>query len=107
MIPLYDRLVSIIRSTAYEHAQNKLMACSDREIAIALLYTKDEEKDFIFSLIAKSKSMRIKEELRLLKRVKVTYEQYTLIISMLIKRFEGNGERLQSRSYLKPRKKYR
>ena len=107
MSPLHDKFISLIRGMTYENAQNKLMACTDREIAVVMLHMEENERDFIFSFLAHSKSGRIKEEIRLLKKTKVTYEQYTLILSRLIKRLKGNGEGPQRRSYLKPRKKYR
>ncbi|MBN2444361.1 MAG: hypothetical protein JXJ04_23565 [Spirochaetales bacterium] len=84
-------------------AQNILMASADREIAIALLYLEDTDKEFVFSFIAASKEDRIKEEMRLLKKTKITDERYRLILSRLINRLKGKGEGPHRRSYFKPR----
>jgi hypothetical protein len=101
---LESTLLSILRNMTHVDAQNKLMACTDREIAVAILYMNDDNREFIFTFLAQSKIERINEEIKVLKKKKITDERYRKIITRLIKHLKGEGSDPRGRSYFKPRK---
>lgn len=104
MISLETTFLSLLRNMTHVTTQNKLMACTDREIAAAMLYMDDVNREYVFSFLARSKEERIKEEIRLLKKTRITNEQYRKILSRLTKHINGEGSGPQQRSYFKPRK---
>ena len=103
MITLINDLISIIKATPKIYTQNKLMGCTDREIALLMLYMNDAEKNYIYSLIAPSKSERIKQEIILLKRIKIADNVKKSVYVRLIDRFKGGNYKPGPTSYIKPR----
>ena len=104
MTSLQTTFLSLLRNMTHVMTQNKLMACTDREIAVAMLHMDDVDREYVFSFLARSKEERIKEEIRLLKKTRITKEHYRKILLKLIKQIKGEGSGPQSRSYFKPRK---
>jgi len=95
--------VTVLQKMTPVDAQNKLMGCTDREIAVAMLQMNDTDMDFIFSLIAPSKGERIRQETKLLKKNRVSDNTRKTILKRLFRKFEGNQDPHERRSYFKPR----
>ena len=80
------------------------MRVSDREIALAMMYMEDRDRGYLFSLLSQKKVSRIREELTLHSRLRITYDQYNKAVSAIIEALESGGKSGQLKSYLRPRK---
>lgn len=100
---LVNQFISLLKGMTRVNTQNKLMGFKDREIAVAMLQMNDGDKDFIFSHLAGSKIDRIGQEIRLLKKNRVSDTVRKMILMRLIKCLEGEQKKPERRSYFKPR----
>ncbi|MBN1410655.1 MAG: hypothetical protein JW969_07405 [Spirochaetales bacterium] len=98
-----DQLVAFIKSMKKIDAHNTLMVIGDRELAISMLYMKDEDRNHILALVSKEKSRRIQDELVLNERLDIRYGQYRMAIDHVIKAMKSKGDRYSLKSYLRPR----
>ena len=96
------RLVRRVRSLPKVRVQNGLMRAGDREIALSMMYMEDTDRAFFFSRLPQAKVKRIKEELALQSRLRITYDQYVKAIETVIKGVESNRGGTSFRSYLRP-----
>ncbi|MBN2536522.1 MAG: hypothetical protein JXB88_26805 [Spirochaetales bacterium] len=99
---LVKKFISLLQEMPHVNAQNHLMGFKDREIAVVMLHMSDDDKDFVFSFLAGSKIDRIRQEIRLLKKTKVSDSIREMIFSRLIKCLEGEKKKPERRSYFKP-----
>lgn len=104
MVALVHKLILLLQNMTHVNAQNKLMGFKDREIAVAMLVMNDDDKDFVFSFIAGAKTNRIQQEIRLLKKTRVSDATRTIILKRLIKALEGEDKNQERRSYFRPRR---
>ena len=63
-----DNLINQIRKTHKISIQNKLMGIKDREIALSMIYMKNFDRNYLFSMLSPVKSKRIHEELKMYNR---------------------------------------
>ncbi|MBT3275300.1 MAG: hypothetical protein HN368_19250 [Spirochaetales bacterium] len=82
--------------------QNCLMRIGDRAIALAMMYMEDPDRGYIFTLLPAPKAERIREELALHNRLKITYEQYQAGITVLIDGLDRERGGGTFRSYIRP-----
>jgi hypothetical protein len=83
--------------------QNRLMRASDREIALAMMYMEDRDRNRIISHLGKRKGSRVQEELDYQSRLAVTYEQYRVAVSRILDLLRNEGNTESVRSYIRPR----
>jgi len=97
-----DKLVRRIRSLPRVAVQNSLMRVGDRQIALSMMFMEDADREFIFSVLPIAKVKRIREELKLQRRLKITYDQYKKSVAIVyqgVMRDRGNDT---TRSYIRP-----
>jgi len=82
--------------------QNRLMATSDRDVALALLYFTTEERRPILDAVSLRKRQRIEEEILLQERLRITRKHYEAAASQLIRALQQNTSQHSRRSYLRP-----
>ena len=100
-------LVRKLGSLSKVVVQNRLMRVSDREIALSMMYMEDADRGRIFSILAPKKVVRIREELALISRLRVTYEQYSKAISSVTSVVEGEARETGLKSHIRPMPKGR
>ncbi len=98
----HEQLLSLIRKLPATEVQNKLMAATDRELALSLMYVQEGDRNFVLSYVGKQKMDRTREELRLQEQVRITYAQYARSIANVIDRLRSAGPRDSMKSYLRP-----
>lgn len=99
------RLMALLRGLSAVEAQNRLMAMTDREIALCMLYMSAGDRSFIGSLLAPAKARRIEEERRLHRRLAIRGDQYRKTVENVIVKVGGEGRAEGFRSYIRPRKR--
>ena len=67
-----ELLLRRARTLPRVRVQNSLMRAGDREIALSMMYMEDRDRGFLFSLLPAAKARRVREELTLQGRLKVT-----------------------------------
>lgn len=95
------RLLKLLRSLPASDVQNRLMRITDREIAVALLYLVDEERNYVLSFLGGAKKRRVEEEIEYTDRMRIRYPQYRIMIESVIEQLGGTGGG-PVRSYLRP-----
>ena len=96
-----SELLKIIKSLPKAELQNSLMRISDRDLAVSLQYIKYDDRQLIFKQLGPIKAQRVGSELLLLKRVRLGYKEYRMIIETVIARIKG-GRNKGFKSYLRP-----
>ncbi len=99
-----DRLIERIRRLPKVQVQNTLMRLTDREIALSMRFMEDRDRSFVFSLLPGGKADRIREELKLHTRLRITMDQYQRVVGSLQQQLAGTGARESTRSYIRPRR---
>lgn len=98
------RLLSLAASLPREVAQNRLMRIADRELAVAMMFMDDRERERLLLLLAPAKARRVREELVIQKHITVSYDQYLVMVDHAIGVIENEGRSESLRSYLRPRR---
>jgi flagellar motor switch protein FliG len=60
---LQKQLIQLVETRPATQIQNRLMACPDRRLAIALLGMDEDAIDRIISVVSETKARRVREEL--------------------------------------------
>ena len=82
--------------------QNRLMATSDRDIALALLYFSNTDREAVLSAVSRAKRARVEDEILLQKRLRISRKHYEMAVAGLIRALEQNSAQSSSRGYLRP-----
>ncbi len=82
--------------------QNRLMRSCDRQIALSMMFMAEDDRAFLLSLLPAAKVRRIREELQLQNRLKITYDQYKKAVTALIEGVMSDRAGDSVRSYLRP-----
>ncbi len=80
------------------------MRLNDREIALTMRFMSDDDKEYVYALIPKGKASRIRDELVLHTRLRITMEQYQRVVDSLLQQLSGTRSRENTRSYIRPRR---
>lgn len=97
-----EQLVRRARALPRVRVQNGLMRAGDREIALSMMYMDDRDRTFFFSLLPAAKVKRIREELTLQQRLKITYDQYRKAITALTEAIGSERGGGSIKSYIRP-----
>ena len=73
-----------------------------RAEAGAMMYMEDSDRTFFFSLLPRAKVNRIREELALQQRLKITYNQYKLAVEQVTEKLGSDRGGGSMKSYLRP-----
>lgn len=98
----HEELLQIVRSFPRAEVQNKLMTVTDRELALSMMYLSDSERSLVLSRLGKQKAERVREELRLQEKLRITYGQYLQAVNNILEKFRFSGSKKSMKSYLRP-----
>lgn len=100
---LQERLLELVARVPAVQVQNRLMATTDRDIALSLSGMESYEESLILAHLSPAKADRIREELALTGRRRVDEVHVVHALGVLIGSLEGRrtGSR---RSYFRPRR---
>lgn len=98
------RLLSLVRQSPRVQVQNRLMACTDRDVALSLTGMSEEEADAILSCVSSRKAERVREERRLADRRHLDEKHIVFSINVLIASLQSDRAVAGRRSYLRPRR---
>lgn len=82
--------------------QNRLLKVQDRELALAMRDLEDSERSRIYEAVSPAKIRRLREELSVMRRLKVRREDYLAAVSRIIGVLEGRPYTEVLRSYIRP-----
>lgn len=102
-----ERIFAAIQTAGHIRAQNRLMAASDRDLAIVLDPMSEDERCVIYAKISRAKRRRVEEEVERQGHVNVTYAQYVRSADCVVAVLIGSGPAIATRSYLRPRRSTR
>ncbi len=98
-----ELLLGKLRQHPRVRVQNTLMRIGDRPIALGMMYMEDNDRDFVFSHLPAPKVERIRDELALQKRLKITYDQYRKAVQSLLDALNSETGGDSFRSYIRPK----
>ncbi len=99
-----QRFVRVLQEMPHVERQNRLMSISDREIAVAMMYMEDRDRNRVLAVLSPVKSRRIQEELRLHERLTIQYDDYVKAVQEVMRRLESGQQKSRFKSYLRPRR---
>ena len=97
-----DQLLALVRGLTPVERQNRLSRVGDREIALAMRYMRDPDRTMVLSHLPPAKTRRIREELRLHTRLRITYADYLKAVELVSDGISGSRGRGSLGSYLRP-----
>ena len=80
------------------------MRIADRELAVAMMFMDDPERERLLLLLSPSKAGRIREELVIQKHIAVSYDQYLAMVDHAVRAMKSEGRTESLGSYLRPRR---
>jgi hypothetical protein len=84
--------------------QNRLMACTDRDFALALVGMESADSERLLAFVSRSKATRVREEVRLQEARRVENRHLAVALTTIIRSLESNRIVAGRRSYLRPRR---
>jgi hypothetical protein len=84
--------------------QNRLSRIGDREIALSMMYMRDPDRNAILACLPRPKADRVREELVLHRRLRITYQDYLRAVELVSDSVSGTGGKRALGSYLRPRR---
>jgi len=100
---LQERLLALVSRLPDVQIQNRLMATTDRDLALSLSGMEHSDERQILARLSPAKADRVREELALTERRRVDEEHVVHALGVLIGSLEGR--RIQPRhSYVRPRR---
>lgn len=101
---LQHRVRRLVARLPAVQVQNRLMACTDRDIALALMGMTRAEVQSIVSHVSSRKASRVLEELALEERRRVEEKHVVLALNVVIASLSGERSIAGPRSYVRPRR---
>lgn len=84
------------------HVQNRLMACTDRDAALALVGMTGDEVHSVLGHVSPRKASRVLEELALGERRRVEEKHLLAALQTVLQSLEGERVVAGQRSYVRP-----
>lgn len=75
---------------------------SDREIALSMMFMQEVDRMRLLAVLPAAKSKRIREEIMLQNRLRITYDQYKIAVSSVLEGLKGGRKIGPLKSYLRP-----
>jgi hypothetical protein len=95
-------LMTLIRKLTPQEAQNRLLSLGDRDLALAMMYFSDPDKEYLLGFLSPKKTQRIREELALQKHRRITYSQYRTAVEHVIASLSSAKNKASLKSYFRP-----
>jgi len=96
-------ILSLVEQLPAVQVQNKLMACTDRDLALTLEGMSDEDTEKVLGLIAQGKATRVREEMSLQAFRFVEERHRVASASVILRTLRSDRVVRGQRSYLRPR----
>jgi hypothetical protein len=103
-VVLQKSLLRLVAKLPVVQVQNRLMACTDRDFALALVGLEEEDAEHLLALVSPPKARRVREETRLQEKRHVEGEYVVVALKSIILSLESNRTIAGQRSYLRPRR---
>ena len=104
---LQRQLLTLIESLAAVQVQNRLMACTDRDIGLSLLGVDEHAVDRVLHHVSPKKAERIRDEIRMDRSRHVESRYVAMAVRTVIASLQSERAVAGSRSYLRPRRRRR
>ncbi|MBU8914227.1 MAG: hypothetical protein KOO61_09405 [Spirochaetales bacterium] len=101
---LQQSLLGLAAKLPVVQVQNRLMACTDRDFALALIGMESEDSERLLALVSPLKANRVREEIQLQEARHVESKHVVVALNSIIKSLESNRIVAGRRSYLRPRR---
>ena len=101
---LQQSLLRLVAKLPAVQVQNRLMACTDRDFALALTGLESEDSERLLAFVSSSKADRVREEIRLQQARHAESKLAVIALSTIIRSLESNRAVTSQRSYLRPRR---
>jgi hypothetical protein len=82
------RILDLLTVLPRVDSQNRLLRVSDRDLAMALLYMEDAERDRVLDLVGTGKGVRL--ELERVERSRTEYRHHEMAAGLVIRVLEGS-----------------
>jgi len=103
---LQERLVGLASSLPAVQVQNRLMATTDRDLALSLSGMDSSDERRVLAHLSPTKADRVRQELAINERRRVAEEHVVHALTVLIDSLEGRRTQAR-RSYVRPRRRDR
>ena len=101
---LQQLLLKLVATLPVVQVQNRLMACTDRDFALAIVGLESEDAERLLACVSPTKAARVRDEVRLHEGRHVQSEHVVMAIGTIIRSLESNRTIAGQRSYLRPRR---
>jgi hypothetical protein len=95
-------LIDAVRRLPAAELQNRLLQIPDRELALAMLYLGDSDKNRILSSMGNSKGNRVGQELSYCIHLRITRKQQEQALLRVVDSLQVNRRHESVKSYLRP-----
>jgi hypothetical protein len=97
-------ILTLVDELPAVHVQNRLMSCTDRDIALALSGLTDDEIDRVLHHVSQSKARRVVEEIRLKHHRHLDRKNLDLITLRIVHSLRSERSVTGDRGFLRPRR---
>lgn len=97
-------ILSLVSNLPSVQVQNRLMSCTDRDIALALGGLSDEEIGQVLSHVSQSKARRIMEEIRLGNHRHADQNHVVLAARLIVQSLQSERSLSGTKGYVRPRR---
>jgi len=101
---LQQSLLKLVATLPVVQVQNRLMASTDRDFALALVGLESEDAERLLACVSPTKAARVRDEVRLQEGRSVQDEHVVAAIGTIVRSLESNRIITGQRSYLRPRR---
>ena len=101
---LQQSLLRLVAKLPPVQVQNRLMACTDRDIALAFVGLDLEDSERLLALVSPSKADRVREEIQMQEARHVESRYTVAALSTIIRSLQSTRTVASQRSYLRPRR---
>ncbi|TVR68219.1 MAG: hypothetical protein EA427_11010 [Spirochaetaceae bacterium] len=104
----HQHIMNLVRALPAVDVQNRLLRVRDTDLALAMLYMVEDERNTIIALAGPAKGGRVREALARLEHTRIRYDQYEQTAGIVIRMLQNTvpGSSLEAgkerRSYYRP-----
>lgn len=99
-----DAILKLVKAMNPIEVHNRLMKASDRNIALALLYLENDERNRILSCLSAGKARRVRDELALNERRRIAGQHYRLAYEDVLQFLRQQNKKESLKSYVRPKR---
>ncbi len=99
-----DTILKLVKTMNPVEVHNRLMKASDRNIALALLYLGNDERNRILSYLSAEKVRRVRDEIALNAKRRISGKHYRLAYDDVLQFLKQQTKQENLKSYIRPRR---